>query len=85
MVYPVQNNSVIFWFGNDWETSYILKKNRELTTNKNFKIVNPVVFLERNRVSKQWTMTVSDVYSAGEKNAIENVLKWRESIRNEVY
>jgi hypothetical protein len=29
-------------------------------------------------------MTVSDVYVTGEKNAIENVKKWREYIRGEL-
>lgn len=71
-------------YDHNWETDYILKKNRELTTNKNFKIANPVPFLERERVSKQWTMTMSDIYTDGEKNAIENVLKWRKSIRSEL-
>jgi hypothetical protein len=65
----------------NWNISYILRRNREATTNKNFKIVNPTVFLERQRVLSKWTMTVSDVYATGEKNAIENVKKWREYIR----
>lgn len=66
-----------------WETPYILKKNREATTNKTFKITNPVPVAERERVLKTWGMTVSDVYAAGEKNAVDHVLKWRTSIRNE--
>lgn len=68
----------------NWETSYILQKNREVTTNKTFKIVNPIPFLERARVLREWTMTVSDVYTEGENNAIENVKKWRDSIRTEL-
>jgi hypothetical protein len=68
----------------NWETSYILKKNREVTTNKNFKIVNQTPFVERVRVLRKWTMTVSDVYAAGEKDAIQNVKKWRDCIRTEL-
>jgi hypothetical protein len=65
----------------NWDISYILKRNREATTNKKIKIVNPTHFLERVRVLCKWTMTASDVYAAGENNAIENVKKWRENIR----
>lgn len=70
----------------NWETPFILKKSRELisTKYKDIKIINPIPFLERERILKQWTITVSDVYSGGEKNAIENVLKWRISLRNQL-
>jgi hypothetical protein len=69
----------------DWDSSYILEKNREVTSKKNFKIVNPTPFLERVRVLRNWTMTVSDVYAVGETNAIENVKKWRGYIRSELH
>lgn len=66
----------------NWETPYILKKNREVTTNKTFKIVNPIPVAEKVRVLTKWDMTVNDVYAAGEKNAIEKGAsvesKWRE-------
>jgi|HigsolmetaAR203D_1030402.scaffolds.fasta_scaffold00226_20 hypothetical protein len=68
-------------YDHNWGTSYILKKNREMTTNKTFKIVNPVPFAERVRVLTTWDLTVHDVYAAGEKNAVENVLRWRKVIR----
>ncbi len=62
----------------NWETPYILKKNREVTTNKTFKIVNPIPVAEKVRVLTKW----NDVYAAGEKNAIEKGAsvesKWRE-------
>jgi hypothetical protein len=70
----------------NWDNSYILKRNREAaaTTNKNVKIVNPTLFLQRVRVLREWTITVNDVYAAGEKDVIENVKKWREHIRTEL-
>jgi hypothetical protein len=71
-------------FDYNWDNPYTLKKNRELIKNRNFKITNPTPFLERVRILSKWTMTVSDVYAGGEKNAIENIKKWRECIRTEL-
>lgn len=67
----------------NWETSYILKKNREATTNKTFKITNPVPAAERVRTLTKWDMTVSDVYHAGKDDAIEHVLRWKKAVRDQ--
>jgi hypothetical protein len=67
----------------NWDSAYILKKNRESTSKRDFKITNPTPFLERVRVLRDWSLTVSDIYAAGEINAIENVKRWRECIRVE--
>ncbi|QSO55039.1 hypothetical protein JZ785_09485 [Alicyclobacillus curvatus] len=69
---------------NNWSNSHILRMNQKLTANKSFKITNPVPSLDRERIFRQWTFTVSDVYVAGEANAIESVLKWRNHIRTEL-
>jgi hypothetical protein len=82
--YDLTKNLFCDAYDYNWATSYILKKNREVTTNKAFKIANPVPFLERARVLRTWTMTVNEVYTAGENNAIENVKRWRDSLRTEL-
>lgn len=70
-------------YDHNWETSYILQKNRELTTNKTFKIKNPVPPAERFRTLTSWAMTVNDVYSAGEPASVQSVLAWSKAIREQ--
>jgi len=70
-------------YDNGWDTSYILKRNRELVS-KVGKITNPLPNKERNRKPKFWSMTIEDIYLGGEKNAIANIVKWKEQIRCEL-
>ncbi|WP_174819226.1 DUF5946 family protein [Paenibacillus lautus] len=70
-------------YDHDWDTAYILKKNRELVT-KVGKITNPLPNNERKRKSKFWSMTIEDIYLGGETNAIANIIKWKEQIRCEL-
>ncbi len=70
-------------YDNNWDTAYILRRNREGLKNLS-KITNPVPSNERNRKLRLWPMTIEDVYLGGEKNAIENIIKWKEKIRNEL-
>jgi Family of unknown function (DUF5946) len=71
-------------YDNKWDTAYILKKNREAVTNID-KITNPLPTKERKRQLKSWSMTIEDIYLGGEEHAIENILKWKEQIRNELF
>jgi len=70
-------------YDNDWDTPYILKKNREIVKSVN-KITNPVPSNERKRELRLWPMTIEDIYLGGEQNAIVNINKWKEQIRNEL-
>lgn len=70
-------------YDNDWDTAYILKKNRERVTHIS-KITNPLPNKERKCTPKLWSMTIEQIYLGGEKNAIENIIKWRETIRAEL-
>jgi hypothetical protein len=68
---------------NDWDSVYILKKNREIVKSVG-KITNPIPNMERKRELRLWTMTIEDIYLGGERNAIDNINKWKEHIRNEL-
>lgn len=70
-------------YDNEWDTAYILKRNRELVSNAG-KITNPLPNQERKRSYKHWSMTIVDIYMGGEQNAIANLLKWRERISTEL-
>lgn len=70
-------------YDNNWDTAYILKKNRELVRNMD-KITNPLPSEERTRKLRLWSITIEDIYAGGEEHAIENIQKWRDCIRNEL-
>lgn len=70
-------------YDHGWDNSYILKRNRELITNVG-KITNPTPNQDRKRKLKCWSMTIEDIYLGGEKNAIANIVKWKERIRSEL-
>lgn len=70
-------------YDNAWDSAYILKRNRELVNHVG-KITNPLPNKERNRKPKFWSMTIEDLYLGGEKNAISNIIKWKEQIRSEL-
>lgn len=70
-------------YDNNWDIVYILKKNREIVKNIG-KITNPMPNMERKRDLKSWSMTIEDIYLGGEKNAIENIIKWKEQIIKEL-
>ncbi|MCX7745268.1 MAG: DUF5946 family protein [Clostridia bacterium] len=76
-------NLFIDAYDNDWDTPYILKKNREIVKSVG-KITNPIPSKERKRELRLWSMTIEDIYSGGEQNAIMNINKWKERIRNEL-
>nr|WP_288824978.1 DUF5946 family protein [uncultured Clostridium sp.] len=81
--YKLLVNLFIDAYDNDWDTPYILKKNREIIKSVS-KITNPISSKERNRELKHWSMTIEDIYLGGEQNAIVNINKWKEKIRNEL-
>lgn len=62
---------------------YILKRNREIVKSVG-KITNPTPNAERERELRLWPMTLEDIYVGGEQNAIMNINKWKERIRNEL-
>ncbi|MGF9964489.1 DUF5946 family protein [Bacillus rhizoplanae] len=70
-------------YDKEWEVAYILKRNRELVSNID-KITNPVPNKDRQRTFKFWSMTINDIYLGKEKNAIENINKWKDRIRIEL-
>ncbi|MCR8842349.1 DUF5946 family protein [Paenibacillus sp. SC116] len=70
-------------YDNDWDTAYILKRNRKMVATID-KISNPQPHKERVRKLKSWSMTIENIYAGGEKNAIANIIKWKDSIRNEL-
>ncbi|UHA73492.1 DUF5946 family protein [Paenibacillus sp. 481] len=70
-------------YDHNWDTPYILERNRELVS-KAGKIANPLPSKERSRTLKRWSMTIEDIYLGGEKNAIANIIKWKEHIRSEL-
>jgi len=70
-------------YDNNWDTPYILKKNREIVKSVG-KITNPIASNGRKRELRFWSMTIEDVYKGGEQNAILNIKKWKETIRNEL-
>ena len=81
--YKLLVNLFIDAYDNNWDTPYILKKNREIV-NSVSKITNPVASNERKRELKHWSMTIEDIYLGGEQNAIANIIKWKEQIRSEL-
>ncbi len=81
--YKYMVNLFIDAYDNDWDQAYILKKNREIVKSVG-KITNPIPNSQRERELKLWPMTIEDIYLGGEKNAIENITKWRDLIRNEL-
>ena len=76
-------NLFIDAYDNNWGTPYILKKNREIVKSVG-KITNPIPNEERKRELRLWSMTIEDIYLGGEQNAIENINKWKEQIRNDL-
>ncbi|MFU1792971.1 DUF5946 family protein [Paenibacillus azoreducens] len=70
-------------YDHNWDTSYILKKNRELAS-KVGKIVNPLPSGKRKRILRKWSMTIEDLYIGGEENAINGIKKWRETLRADI-
>lgn len=70
-------------YDNNWDNSYILKRNREIVKSLG-KITNNISNNERKRQLKPWSMTIEDIYLGGEENAIENINKWKDQIRNEI-
>ncbi|MED1205272.1 DUF5946 family protein [Heyndrickxia acidicola] len=70
-------------YDHNWETDYILRKNREGIL-KRGKITNPLPNHKRKRIPRSWSMTIEDVYRGGEKNAITSIQKGRETIRREL-
>ncbi|MEG1797353.1 MAG: DUF5946 family protein [Clostridium sp.] len=70
-------------YDNHWEAAYILKKNRETVKNLG-KITSAIPNEHRKRNLKLWSMTIEDIYLGGEKNAIENINKWKDYIRSEL-
>lgn len=59
-------NLFIDAYDNDWDTPYILKKNREIVKSVG-KITNPIPSNERQRELRLWPMTIEDIYIRGEK------------------
>ena len=76
-------NLFIDAYDNNWDTPYILKKNREIVKSVG-KITNPIPNAERKRELRLWSMTIEDRYLGGEQNAIENINKWKEQIINDL-
>lgn len=70
-------------YDQDWNAAYTLKKNRELIK-KISKITNPVSSQNRVRERKDWVMTIGDIYVGGKANAMMNIKKWKDCVRNEV-
>lgn len=75
-------NLFIDAYDNNWDTPYILKKNREIVKTMS-KITNPVPSNERKRKLKHWSMTIEEIYLGGEQNAIMNINIWKDVIRSE--
>lgn len=70
-------------YDNQWDTAYILKKSREKIKGINH-IATPLKSKKRQRVAKECSFTIGNIYIGGEENAIENIKKWKDSIRNEL-
>ncbi|MGF2144783.1 DUF5946 family protein [Vagococcus fluvialis] len=70
-------------YDNSWDTKYILKKNRQLV--KTIKKIRTSLPNEnRQRFKREFSMTIENVYSDGEKKAIQNILSWRENLRKDI-
>lgn len=48
------------------------------------KITNSIPNKERKRELRLWSMTIEDIYLGGEQNAISNINKWKERVRNDL-
>ncbi|HAS72696.1 MAG TPA: hypothetical protein DCS67_00960 [Clostridiales bacterium UBA8960] len=70
-------------YDNAWDTPHILKVNRERVKLIG-KISNPTPSAHRSRKSRKWSMTINDIYLGGEENAIEGLLRWKDTIRREL-
>lgn len=70
-------------YDNNWDSAYILKKNREIIKSLG-KITSSIPSSERHRELRQWPMTIEDIYLGGEDNAIANINKWKNEIRNQL-
>ncbi|WP_217557341.1 DUF5946 family protein [Paenibacillus sp. GbtcB18] len=70
-------------YDHDWDTAYILKKNRELMKNVD-KLTNPLPNKDRQRKLASWSMTIEDIYLGGEQQAIANIIRWKKQIRHEL-
>ena len=81
--YHFMINLFIGAYDNQWETGYILRKNRELVSNVG-KITNPLPSHKRKRVCRRWSMTIENIYRGGEKHAITNINMWKETIRKDL-
>lgn len=76
-------NLFIDAYDNDWDTPYILRKNREIVESVD-KISNAISNSQRERKLKHWSMTIEDIYLGGEQKAIENINKWKVLLREEI-
>lgn len=81
--YEQMINLFIDAYDNKWETSYILKTNRERIKSVD-KITSPLVSESRKRIFFDWSMTIQDVYLNGEENAIVTINQWKEAIRKDL-
>lgn len=70
-------------YDHDWDTAYILKRNRELMKNVD-KLTNPLPNKDRKRERAFWSMTIEDIYLGGEQHAIANIIRWKKQIRHEL-
>ncbi|MGW9123544.1 DUF5946 family protein [Paenibacillus chitinolyticus] len=70
-------------YDHDWDTAYILKRNRELMKNVD-KLTNPLPNKDRQRKLAFWSMTIEDIYLGGEQQAIANIRRWKKQIRHEL-
>jgi hypothetical protein len=76
-------NLFIETYDNSWDTKYILKKNRQLV--KTIKKIRTSLPNEnRQRIKREFSMTIENVYSDGEKKAIQNILSWRANLRKDI-
>jgi hypothetical protein len=81
--YNIMINLFIKAYDNKWDTDYILRKNKELVSNVG-KITNPLPSHKRKRIFRRWSMTIENIYSGGENNAINNINLWKEIIRKDL-
>jgi hypothetical protein len=70
-------------YDNNWDTAYILKRNQELVKNID-RVTSHIPNKERVRTLREWPMTIEDIYLGGEEKAIENIIKWKEKIQQEL-
>ncbi|WEG18944.1 DUF5946 family protein [Alkalihalophilus pseudofirmus] len=73
-------NLFIEAYDGEWDTDYILIKNREMVGNIT-NITNPTANEKRERTYRKWSITIEDIYKGGEVNAIDSINNWKEKIR----